>query len=159
MEGWTIEQLEGKDVFVIEGQVAIPNNYSAGIVGSRFLVELRDNCRIMGIRCPKCDRCYVPPKSTCMECFGQLTEFVEVGKSGTLLTFTVDHHTTPVQTASPPNVYGIIKLDGADTGLLHLIGEVDGKAVKSGMRLEAVFNEERRGSILDIKYFRPAEAG
>jgi len=155
MEGWTIEQLEGKDVFVIEGQIAIPNTYSAGVVGSRFLTELRDNCRIMGIRCPKCDRCYVPPKSTCMECFGQLSEWVEVGKTGTLLTYTVDHHRTPAQPAAPPNIYGIIKLDGADTGFMHLIGEADAKNIKSGMRLEAVFREERKASIMDIEYFRP----
>lgn len=40
-------------------------------------------------------------------------------------------------------------------GLVHLLGEVDLEQLRIGMRLQAVFKEERVGSILDIKYFKP----
>jgi uncharacterized OB-fold protein len=46
-------------------------------------------------------------------------------------------------------------MDGADTGLVHLIDEVEPERVKVGMRVEAVLAEEREGTIMDIKYFRP----
>jgi uncharacterized OB-fold protein len=49
----------------------------------------------------------------------------------------------------------VIKLDGADTGLTHIIGEADPSEVKIGMRVEAVLKENREGNILDIKYFKP----
>ena len=54
-------------------------------------------------------------------------------------------------------VYALINLDGANTGFLHLLGDVDPDSVKEGMRVEAVFAEERKGSPLDIAYFRPLE--
>jgi uncharacterized OB-fold protein len=57
----------------------------------------------------------------------------------------------------PPFAYGMMLLDGASTGLVHFLGEVDLKEIKAGMRVEAVFKEERVGDILDIKYFRPID--
>lgn len=149
------KKLEKLDVFICEGKVDIPNVYSAGGVGSRFLVEMRDNKRIMGMRCPSCNHIFVPPRSTCKYCFGQLSEWVEVSDKGTLVTYTVSCQTRPVQPAEPPIIYGIVQLDGADTGFAHMIGEVDFEQVHIGMRLRAVFKEEREGNILDIKYFKP----
>jgi len=42
---------------------------------------------------------------------------------------------------------------------LHLIGQADPKKVEFGMRVQAIWKppQERTGSILDIKYFKPAE--
>jgi len=78
-----------------------------------------------------------------------------VSDKGTLLTYTVDCQSNAMQPVEPPIIYGIIQLDGADTGLLHMLGEVDLEQLKIGMRLQAVFQEKRVGSILDIKYFKP----
>jgi uncharacterized OB-fold protein len=52
---------------------------------------------------------------------------------------------------------GLIKLDGADTGLLHFLGEIELDKIKVGMRVEAVLKkkEERGGYITDIAYFKP----
>jgi len=149
------EKLEGTDVWLYHGQIYIPNTYSAGAVGSRFLIELRDNKRIMGIRCPTCNRVYVPARSVCKDCFAQLNEWVEVSDKGTLLTYTVCHQPNRVQPMEPPLVYGIIQLDGADNGFVHMLGEVDPEQLRVGMRVQAVFKEKREASILDIKYFKP----
>jgi len=151
------EKLEGKDVWLYHGQIYIPNNYSAGAVGSRFLIELRDNKRIMGIRCPTCNRVYVPARSVCKDCFAQLNEWVEVSDKGTLLTYTVCHQPNRVQPMAIPIVYGVIQLDGADTGFVHMLGEVDSEQLRIGMRVQAVFKEKREASILDIKYFKPLD--
>lgn len=151
------EKLEGMDVWVYHGQIYIPNTYSAGAVGSRFLIELRDNKKIMGTRCPACNRVYVPARSVCKDCFGELSEWVEVSQRGTLLTYTVTYQSNPIQPVSTPIVYGIVQLDGADTGFVHMLGEVDPEKLKSGMKVKAVFKvkKERQGNILDIKYFKP----
>ena len=127
----------------------------AGPVRSKFLVELRDNKRIMGTKCPVCNRVYLPARPTCFVCFCQLDEWVEVSDKGTLITYTVVYQPEPAHPMDVPFVYGIIKLDGADTGIAHMVSEVDPKDLRIGMRLEAVFTEERQGSILDIKYFKP----
>jgi uncharacterized OB-fold protein len=151
------EKLEGMDVWLYHGKIHIPNTYSAGAVGSRFLIELRDNERIMGTRCPTCNLVYVPARSVCRDCFGQLSEWVEVSQQGTLLTYTVACESNPVQPWEPPVAYGIVQLDGADTGFVHMLGEVDPEQLKVGMKVRAVFKvkKERQASILDIKYFKP----
>jgi uncharacterized OB-fold protein len=149
------DKLEGLDVWIYHGQIYIPNTYSAGAVGSRFLIALRDKKRIMGTRCATCNRVYVPARSICKDCYGQLDELVEVSDKGTLLTYTVCNQPNPVQPVESPVVYGIIQLDGADTGFVHMLGEIDPEQIRIGMRVQAVFKEEREASILDIKYFKP----
>jgi uncharacterized OB-fold protein len=149
------ERLEGMDVWIYHGQIYIPNTYSAGAVGSRFLCELRDKKRIIGTRCHTCNRVYVPARSVCKDCFGELDEWVEVSDRGTVLSYSVCHQPNPVQPVEAPLVYGIIQLDGADTGLVHMLGELDFEQLRIGMRVQAVFKEERVASILDIKYFKP----
>ena len=149
------EKLEGKDVWIYHGQIYIPNTYTAGGVGSKFLIALRDKKKIMGTRCPTCNRVYVPARSVCKDCFGQLDEWVEVSDKGTLLTYTVYPQSSRVLPVEPPIVYGIIQLDGADTGIVHMLGEVDLEQLRIGMRVQAVFKEKREASILDIRYFKP----
>ena len=151
------EKLEGKDVWVYHGKIHIPNTYSAGAVGSRFLIELRDNKRIMGTRCPTCNLVYVPARSVCKDCFGKLSEWVEVSRQGTLITYAVAHQGNPVQPSALPITYGIVQLDGADTGFVHMLGEVAPEQLKVGMKVKAVFKvkKDRVASILDIKYFKP----
>ena len=55
-----------------------------------------------------------------------------------------------------PYPVGIIKLDGADTGMCHLLGEMLVEDIKIGMRVEAVFRQDRKGNILDVAFFKPA---
>ena len=149
------KRIEELEAFIVEGKVSIPMTYSAGAVGSRFLIEMRDNKKIMGMRCPKCNIVYVPPRSTCPDCFAELNEWVEVGDKGTVVTYTVAQQPSPVLPVEPPVIYGIIQLDGADTGFVHMLGEVKPEELKVDMKVKAVFKEERTASILDIKYFKP----
>ena len=129
--------------------------HSAGPVRSKFLLELRDNKKIMGTRCPVCNQVYVPARPTCVKCLSNLEEWVEVSDKGTLITYTVVYQPEMSYPVEPPFAYGVIQLDGADTGLVHMLGEIDFENIRVGMRVQAVFNEERKGDIRDIKYFKP----
>jgi len=139
----------------IPGAIIMPYRYAAGATASKFFIELRDNKRIMGTRCPQCNRVYVPPRSTCIRCFSKLEEWVEIDNQGTLESYTVVYYSLPVHPLQSPFAYGIIQLDGADTGLTHFLGEVKLDELKVGLRFKAVFKENRMGNILDIKYFKP----
>lgn len=142
---------------IVPGRLYVPYFNYYGALGSEFYRQLRDNKKIMGAKCPVCNRVYMPPRSVCAICFSNLSQLVEVSPRGTLLTYTVIHYTyTPTYQPAPvPYAYGIIQLDGADTGLCHILGEVEFDKIIIGMRVEAVFKEKREGNILDIKYFRP----
>lgn len=48
-----------------------------------------------------------------------------------------------------------IEEDGADTCYQHLIAEVEPEDITPGMRVEAVWNEDRKGTRRDIPHFRP----
>ena len=145
------------EIVMIPQDITVPYVYSMGAIGSRFFVELRDNKKIMAIKCPQCNRVYVPPRLTCARCFVNMEEWVELDGKGALLTYTMVNYPLPIHPVEAPFAYGVIKLDGADTGLTHMLGEVDFADIKIGMRLEPVFKENREGDILDIKYFRPVK--
>lgn len=130
-------------------------SYSAGPVRSKFLLSLRDRREIMGTKCHTCGRVYVPARSTCPKCFENLDAWVEVSNEGTLESYTMVYKSEPIHIAETPFAFGIIKLDGSDTGLVHILGEIELEKISIGMRLRAVFNEERKGDIRDIKYFKP----
>ncbi|MBM4323222.1 MAG: Zn-ribbon domain-containing OB-fold protein [Deltaproteobacteria bacterium] len=147
--------LETVKPLVYESRIKVPYTWSVGEVGSRFLIALRDHKKIYGTRCAKCDRVYLPPRKTCGNCFSTLHEWVEVGPKGTLITYTTVHYTSSVMPMKPSFAYGIILLDKASTGLVHLLGEVNLEEIKPEMRVEAVFKDERIGDILDIRYFKP----
>lgn len=148
-----------KEYIVIEsGEAAQPFDYAVGMHGSKFFTELRDNKRLLGVRCPKCNKVYVPPRGVCGPCFEELNDFVEIGPRGVIGTYTIlrfafidpeTGHQKPV-----PYGYGFIKLDGANTLFQHYIDIEDEKKIKVGARVEAVFADERKGTIRDILYFR-----
>jgi len=128
---------------------------SAGPIRSKFLLHLRDEQKIMGTKCPTCGRVYVPARSTCLKCFENMEEWIEVGDEGILTAYTIANAKSPVAGADSVFGFGIIKLDGADTGLTHRLGEVDPEKLRIGVRMKAVFNDELKGDIRDIKHFEP----
>jgi uncharacterized OB-fold protein len=149
------DKLNGQELLQYESRIKVPYTWSVGEVGSRFLMEIKDNKKIWATKCPSCDVVFVPPKKTCTYCFSEIHEWVEVKDEGVLQTFTVVRYETPLIPGKSPQIIGIIMLDGADTGLVHLIGDVPQDKVKVGMRVKAVFAEKRTGHILDIKHFKP----
>ncbi|MFQ5759138.1 MAG: Zn-ribbon domain-containing OB-fold protein [Candidatus Bathyarchaeia archaeon] len=140
---------------VITSKIVLPFSYAAGRTASRFFTELRDNQRIMGKRCPKCNRVIVPPRKICGKCFAETSEWVEVSNKGTLITYTTVYKKMPHLPKGRTLTYGIIRLDEADTNIVHFLREVDPKKIKPRMRVQAVFKEKREGNILDIDYFKP----
>jgi len=142
-----------------QSRIRLRYNWWLGKVGSKFYRELKERCQILGIKCSQCQVVYVPPKENCPKCFNQMNEWVELGGAGTLTTYTVVRYSVPlIQPQEPPFALGIIQLDGAHTGLTHLLGEVEPKDIRIGMRVKAVFREIRDGNLLDIKYFKPAKS-
>jgi len=146
-----------KEPVIFEGYVIMPYKYSVGSMASKFFIKIRDSKVISGAKCPKCGFVNVPPRSVCPKCFAKVEDLIDLSGKGTLETFTVVHYESAVQAIKPPYAIGVIKLDGADTGMTHFIGDTDVKSIKSGMKLEPVFKDKREGTIFDIEYFRPAK--
>lgn len=149
-------ELEAAEPMVLRQPVLYCDiNYDVGRINGRFFAALRDEGRITATRCLACARSYLPPRMSCSECFAELDDWVDAGDAGTLTAFTIVREPGMLQQMPIPYVVGLIKLDGADTALVHYLGEVVPEAVKVGMRVRAVLAEERHGNIWDIRYFRP----
>lgn len=141
--------------FVVEGKLALPYQYFAGANGSKFIVALRDEKKILASRGEKAGLTYVPPRSVCDRTFEDLSDkWTEVGKEGTVTGFTVIRYEEPYQPRPVPFVLGLVKLDGADTAIAHVI-DCAPEAAKVGMRVEAVFSDSPANNILEIKGFAP----
>ena len=82
---------------------------------------------------------------------------MEVGSRGTVEAFTVAHLDLEGQPLAEPQLLALVRLEGADGLLVHRLGQIEAEDVDIGLLVRAVFRprRQRKGSILDIRYFRP----
>jgi len=152
-----IPPASAQDAFVIEGKLALPYQYFAGRTGSKFLVALRDDKKLLGTRCPTCGKVYVPPRATCEKHPGPSTEWVPLPGTGTVAGFTVIRYAEPYQPVKPPYVLALIQLDGADSRLVHVLAGVAPSQVRVGLRVKPVWARATTSTILDLDHFEPDE--
>jgi len=129
---------------------------SVGPVIGRFLTSLREG-RIEGVR-TKSGKVLVPPAEYDPESGEPTGEFVEVGQAGVVTSWTWVDEPRRGQPLSKPFAFALIKLDGADTAMLHAV-DAPASEMKTGMRVKARWRAEREGVIADIACFEPAEQG
>nr|MBC7244297.1 Zn-ribbon domain-containing OB-fold protein [Chloroflexota bacterium] len=134
--------------------------WDAGIAIGRYLAELKEG-RIIGVHCHRCRRTVVPPRIFCEWCFRPMDEWVYLEDHGVVNTFSICHVRWDMERLEEPLIPAVIEIAGASKGMgiLHLLGEVDPKQVKIGMKVKAVWKPaaERIGAITDILYFKPVE--
>jgi len=127
---------------------------SVGPVLSQFFTALRGR-RIVGTRGSD-GRVHVPPAEYDPVTYEALTEVVPVSSVGTVLSWTWQPEPLEGQPLQKPFAWALIKLDGADTPLLHAVDAPEG-SLKSGDRVRAQWVDEPVGAITDIAYFVPGE--
>lgn len=131
--------------------------YTYGVAGERFFREIKDNGRLMGARCPKCNLVYLPPRLYCERCFSALEEWLEIPNRGTVHTFTVAHIDLDGNRLEKPAIIALVRFDGVYGGLVHRLGKIEPEKVCLGMPVKVVFKQQRarEGGILDIEHFEP----
>lgn len=148
---------EFEDSYVVEGKMALPYSYFAGRVGSKFITTIRDQKKIMGVKCPTCNTVYVPPRQVCDVDFTDIRDsWVDLSNTGTVVNYTVVRYDDKHLPRKAPFVLALVKLDGAGTPFMHIVEECKIEEVKIGMKVEAVFAKETTNTILDIDHFKPA---
>lgn len=148
-----------QDGFVVQGKLALPYQYFAGRTGSRFLTALRDRKVIRGVRCERCAKVFVPPRSTCERCFAPIADkWVDLAPTGTVTGFTVVRYAEPHQPLKPPFIQALIRLDGADTPFVHIVRGLGASEMRTGLRVEAVWARKPTATIRGIDHFRPVKA-
>lgn len=135
----------------IEGRLPVAFRYTPGVGNTAFLEALRDRGVFLGSTCPACTTTYLPARIFCERDLTPLTPDTECGPDGTVESWTVAHRDVDGEPADPPIRYALVRLDGADTVILHrLLAPADIDA-----RVRAVVIDSRAASILDIEGFAP----
>jgi uncharacterized OB-fold protein len=135
-----------------------PYKHSTGETIGRFLAGLRDQRRIWGQRVQG-QGVVVPPLG-----YGEIDaaeggDWVAVANVGTVTAVAVVHEAIAgLHPAATPFAFVLVRLDGADTALPHIVTEGLDR-LRVGSRVEAVWRPdgERIGSIRDIAGFRPVD--
>ncbi|MEU0545990.1 OB-fold domain-containing protein [Nocardia sp. NPDC005978] len=129
---------------------------STGPTIGRFLTGLRSG-RVVGVRGSD-GRVIVPPAEFDPITAEPLTEFVDVADVGTVQSWSWVAEPLPGQPFDRPFAYALIKLDGADTALLHAVDVASPADISTGLRVRVRWAGERRGDIHDIACFEPGES-
>ncbi|AYF78728.1 DNA-binding protein [Nocardia yunnanensis] len=128
---------------------------STGPIIGRFLTELRSG-KVVGVRGSD-GRVIVPPAEFDPKTSEPLSEFVEVADVGTVQTWSWVAEPIAGQPFDRPFAYALIKLDGADTAILHAVDVASPQDISTGLRVRARWAAERTGRIQDIAAFEPGE--
>ncbi len=124
---------------------------------SKFFIELMNNKKLLGTKCTKCGKIWMPPRINCSECY-EPAEWVEMKQTGTIEVSTIVWYTTSAFIKAIPYGIGFIRLDGADTAMLQGIFSENliPSKVKKGKKVRAVFQKEREGKMTDF-FFVPED--
>jgi uncharacterized OB-fold protein len=134
--------------------VQFPYKRSTGEVTGRFLAGLKEQKKIWGRRVSG-QGVVVPPNSYSEIDAKAGGDWVEVKDEGTVTAVgVVQKPVTDLHPTDKPFAYVLVKLDGADTALAHIVRERLGD-VKVGSRVKAVWaaDDARKGTIRDIDCF------
>ncbi|PRX51231.1 hypothetical protein B0I33_101384 [Prauserella shujinwangii] len=137
-------------------EVGFDYTRSVGPVLGEFVNALRER-RILGVRGSD-GRVHVPPVEYDPGTARALTEFVAVADEGTVLSWSWNAEPLDGQPVTRPFAWALIRLDGADTALLHAVDAGSPSAMRTGMRVRARWADEPVGHIRDLVSFVPADA-
>ncbi len=139
----------------VESTITFPYKRSLGPVLGAFMNALRER-RIIGIRSGSTVLC--PPLEWDPRTAAELPhDFVEVGPAGTVESWCWVPQPSTQHPLDRPFAFATIRLDGADSALVHAVDPGDPGTMAIGMRVAPRWRAERRGHITDIEAFVPGD--
>lgn len=124
---------------------------SVGPTLGAFFTALRER-RIVGVRGSD-GRVLVPAAEYDPVSYEPLSEIVPVASVGTVVSWTWQSEPVEGQPLDRPFAWALIRLDGADTALLHAVDAGSPEQITTGARVYAHWVDEPIGAITDIAHF------
>jgi uncharacterized OB-fold protein len=129
---------------------------SLGPVLSEFMTGLKDR-RILGARGAD-GRVHAPPFEYDPVSAAPPGALTEVGSEGIVVSWSWMPEPLEGQPLAGPFAWALIRLDGADTAMLHAVSVRSAAVMRTGLRVRARWAASRVGSIRDIACFEPCDA-
>ena len=153
------EPEEQREELIVKKQIlSIPQRFATGPVMGKFLKALKEK-KILANKCPECGRLQIPPREVCAECVVKADEWVEIGPEGIVSILDITYYASPDpltgESRETPYVAAHFLLDGCKghETMWHELKAEDMDRAKKGDRVRPVWNENRTGTVTDIKYF------
>jgi len=139
-----------------EGHMEADYIYTTGIAGERFFATLRDEGRLLAVRCGACKLTYLPPRLFCERCFARLEDWTEAPPAGRVAAVTVAHLDRRGTPLPEPEVWAFVAFPGIHGGLVHRL-LVPPAAARAGVRVRPRLRPkaQRTGAITDLEGFEP----
>jgi len=128
---------------------------SLGPTLSQFMTALAGR-RILGSRGAD-GRVYAPPFEYDPVTLAPPGDLVPVGPEGSVTTWSWVPEPLEGQPLSRPFAWALVRLDGADTAMLHAVDAGSAAAMRTGMRVRVRWAEATVGHIRDIACFEPCD--
>ncbi|MHA2282114.1 MAG: Zn-ribbon domain-containing OB-fold protein [Promethearchaeota archaeon] len=118
-----------------------------------------ENKKIIGNKCLKCGKVFVPPRKICGECNETIDldkNWVDLPNTGTLLNYTITWYRVSDRAARKtknPQIIGMIQIDGSDTAIIYRVLKITPKELEIGMKVKIEWEEKTKGNPSDIKGF------
>ena len=132
-------------------KLEFPYKRSLGPMVSAFLTGLRD-CRLVGVR-TAAGKVLVPPLEYDPDTGDPTGAVVEVADPGVIEEWAWVREPLRTHPLDRPFAWVLVRPDGADTTMLHVLDADSPEAVQRGMRVRARWRAERRGHITDLECF------
>ncbi len=146
------------DVTMVTTPVRIEMRHRPGPSEAIFLQGTQER-RLLGRRCSKCAKVYLPPRGVCSMCGAAFTEeIVEVGQVGTVATFAVVNVPFAGQEVEIPYAAVEVLWDGAHITSQFLFRGAPLDEVRMGMRVRAVWAEgDLEPTLSNITHVEPVD--
>lgn len=147
-----------KIVVVNKGFVRAEFSFWVGQYMDKFYDAL-ENKKIIGNKCPKCGKVYVPPRKICGQCKETIKfdkNWVELPNTGTLLNYTITYYRVSDRAGRKtknPQTIGMVKIDGSDTAIIYRLLKTTPEELEIGMKVKIEWEEKSKGNPSDIKGF------
>jgi uncharacterized protein len=128
---------------------------SLGPVLGQFMAALAER-RILGARGAD-GRVHAPPFEYDPVSAEPPGDLLPVGPEGTVVSWSWMPEPLAGQPLAEPFAWALIRLDGADTAMLHAVDAGSAAAMRTGLRVRPRWAERPAGSIRDIACFEPCD--
>lgn len=129
---------------------------SVGPVIGDFLGSLRER-RLVGVRTLS-GRVLFPPQEYDPATGEAVSEFVDVGPAGIVMTWAWVSEPRPNHPLTHPFAWALVRPDGADTAMLHAVDAIAESRMSTGMRVRVRWRDNTAGEVRDIACFAPEDA-
>ena len=143
---------DSKDLLRAPFELAYNYKRSNGPVMSKFFEALGEQ-KILGTK-SSTGKVFSPAAEFDPDTHESLNYMVEVGPGGSVESYSwieaPQHH----HLIKEPFAFALIKLDGADSSMLHMVTDCKESDLSIGTRVQATWSETHEQRITDIKFFK-----